>query len=289
MKPNLPNWRSLMFVPAAREKFIAKAHERGADAIILDLEDSIAPPEKPAARAALEAAIPRVSQNGADVVVRTNRELDWTVLDIAAAVRPGVRALMCTKIMGPEHVRLLAELIDAAEARQGMAPGSTGMIVLVEDAAAVMRAQEIASAHPRVIGLGVGAEDLATDMGIEPSPDALEFPKRLGMLGAKAAGVLAMGFIGTVAGMTDLEGYRANLRRSRALGFDCTTCIHPMHVPVINEEYGVPPEAVARARRMVAAFDEALAQGLGAVTFEGQMIDIPVVVRARQLIARARA
>ena len=96
MKQTLPNWRSLMFVPAAREKFIAKAHERGADAIILDLEDSISPPEKPAARAALEGAIPRVSQNGADVVVRTNRELEWTVLDIAAAVRPGVRALICT-------------------------------------------------------------------------------------------------------------------------------------------------------------------------------------------------
>ena len=91
---NLPRWRSLLFVPAAREKFVARAHERGADAIILDLEDSIAPPEKPAARAALAGAVPRVSANGADVVVRINRPMEMSVLDIAASVIPGVHAIM---------------------------------------------------------------------------------------------------------------------------------------------------------------------------------------------------
>lgn len=282
----LPAWRSLLYVPAAREKFVARAHERGADAIILDLEDSIAPTEKPVARAALAAAVPAVARGGADVTVRINRPLELAVQDIAAAVQPGVRALLCTKLIGADHVRLLAELIEAAERARGMAALHTGMVVLVEDAAAVLRAEEIARAHPRVIGLGVGGEDLATDLGAEATPDALELPKRLGLLAARAAGVLPMGFIGTVAGLSDAHGYRAMLRRSRALGFAAASCVHPSQVPIINEEYGARPEEIARATRMVAAFDAALTRGLGAVEFEGQMIDLPIVERARRLLAR---
>jgi len=282
---NLPHWRSLLYVPAAREKFIAKAHERGADAIILDLEDSIAPAEKPAARAALAGAVPRVSANGADVVVRLNRPLELAVQDIQAAVMPGVRALICTKIMGADHVKLLAELIESAEAARGMAIGQTGMVVLAEDAAGVLRAEEIARAHPRIVALGIGGEDLATDLGAEATPDALDLPKRLGVLAARAAGVLPLGFIGTVAGLSDLEGYRAMLRRSRAIGFACASCVHPSQVAIINEEYGASEEELARAKRMIAAFEVALGQGLGAVSFEGQMIDLPVVERARRLLA----
>jgi len=281
---NLPHWRSLLYVPAAREKFIAKAHERGADAIILDLEDSIAPAEKPAARAALAGAVPRVSANGADVVVRLNRPLELAVQDIQAAVMPGVRALICTKIMGADHVKLLAELIESAEAARGMAIGQTGMVVLAEDAAGVLRAEEIARAHPRIVALGIGGEDLATDLGAEATPDALDLPKRLGVLAARAAGVLPLGFIGTVAGLSDLEGYRAMLRRSRAIGFACASCVHPSQVAIINEEYGASEEELARAKRMIAAFEVALGQGLGAVSFEGQMIDLPVVERARRIV-----
>lgn len=281
---NLPHWRSLLYVPAAREKFIAKAHERGADAIILDLEDSIAPAEKPAARAALAGAVPRVSANGADVVVRLNRPLELAVQDIQAAVMPGVRALICTKIMGADHVKLLAELIESAEAARGMAIGQTGMVVLAEDAAGVLRAEEIARAHPRIVALGIGGEDLATDLGAEATPDALDLPKRLGVLAARSAGVLPLGFIGTVAGLSDLEGYRAMLRRSRAIGFACASCVHPSQVAIINEEYGASEEELARAKRMIAAFEVALGQGLGAVSFEGQMIDLPVVERARRLV-----
>lgn len=284
---NLPHWRSLLYVPAAREKFIAKAHERGADAIILDLEDSIAPAEKPAARAALAGAVPRVSANGADVVVRLNRPLELAVQDIQAAVMPGVRALICTKIMGADHVKLLAELIESAEAARGMEIGQTGMVVLAEDAAGVLRAEEIARAHPRIVALGIGGEDLATDLGAEATPDALDWPKRMGVVAARAAGILPLGFIGTVAGLSDLEGYRAMLRRSRAIGFACASCVHPSQVAIINEEYGASEEELARAKRMIAAFEVALGQGLGAVSFEGQMIDLPVVERARRLVEKA--
>ncbi|MCO6416347.1 CoA ester lyase [Siccirubricoccus sp. KC 17139] len=284
----LPNWRSLLYVPATRESFVAKAHTRGADAIILDLEDAVAPAEKPAARAALAKAVPSVRQGGADVCVRINRPLRMAVQDIDAAVAAGADVLVLTKLMGPEHVRLLEELTAESEAAHGVAVGHTRFIGLVETAAALSAMQAIAGASPRMVALGAGGEDLATDLGMEPTPDALFVPKMLAVLAARAAGVLPLGFIGTVAGLSDPEGYRAMLRRSRALGFACASCVHPSQVSVVNEEYGARPEDVARAQRMVEAFATALAQGLGAVSFEGQMIDEPVVERARRLLARAR-
>jgi citrate lyase subunit beta/citryl-CoA lyase len=283
----LPNWRSLLYVPATRESFVAKAHTRGADAIILDLEDAVAVAEKPAARAALAGAIPQVRQGGADVCVRINRPLRMAVQDIDAAVAAGADVLVLTKLMGPEHVRLLSELIAESEAAHGVAIGRTRCIGLVETADALSAMEAIAKADPRMVALGAGGEDLATDLGAEPSPDALYLPKMLALMAARAAGILPLGFVGTVAGLSDPEGYRAMLRRSRKLGFACASCVHPSQVEVINAEYGDSAEAVAEARRMVAAFAESLAKGVGAVTFEGRMIDEPVVARARRLLARS--
>ncbi|MBL6456776.1 CoA ester lyase [Belnapia sp. T6] len=285
----LPTWRSLLYVPATRESFIAKAHTRGADAIILDLEDAVAPAEKPAARAALAGAIPRVKQGGSEACVRINRPLRMAVQDIDAAIAAGADALVLTKLMGPEHVRLLSELIAESEAAHGVPLGWTRCIGLVETAEALSAMEAIAKADPRLVALGAGGEDLATDLGAEPSPDALYVPKMMAVLAARAAGILPLGFIGTVAGLSDPEGYRAMLRRSRKLGFACASCVHPSQVPVINEEYGDSLEAIARANRMVSAFETAVAEGLGAVAFEGEMIDEPVVERARRLLARARS
>jgi citrate lyase subunit beta/citryl-CoA lyase len=284
----LPNWRSLLYVPATRESFVAKAHTRGADAIILDLEDAVAPAEKPAARAALARAVPSVRQGGAAVCVRINRPMRMAVQDIDAAVAAGADVLVLTKLMGPEHVRLLAELTAESEAAHGVTPGRTQFIGLVETADALSHMEAIARADPRMVALGAGGEDLATDLGMEPTPDALYVPKMMAVMAARAAGILPLGFIGTVAGLSDPEGYHAMLRRSKSVGFACASCVHPSQVPVINEEYGARPEEVDRARRMVAAFAEAVAKGVGAVTFEGAMIDEPVVERARRLLARAR-
>ena len=288
MTRTLPNWRSLLYVPTNRESFVAKAHTRGADAIILDLEDAIAPGEKAAARALLASAVPRVRQAGADVVVRVNRALRLAVPDIDAAVAAGADALILTKLLGADHVRLLDEHIGEAEAAAGRAPGSVRVIGLVETAEAIPQMDAICRASMRMVALGVGGEDLATDLGAEATPDALDLPKRLGIIAARGAGILPTGFIGTVADITDLEAYRRVLRRSKALGYACASCVHPSQVAIINEEYGEAPELVARSERRVAAFAVALSQGLGAVSFEGQMIDEPVVARARQVLARAR-
>jgi citrate lyase subunit beta/citryl-CoA lyase len=287
MRRDLPAWRSLLYVPASVEKFVARAHERGADAVILDLEDGVAPEAKSAARAGLPAAVASVRRGGADVLVRINRPLRMAAEDIAAAVAAGADALVCPKVMGADHVRLLSELAAESEAEAGRPIGSVRFVVLIEDAAALAHALAIATADPRVVALGVGGEDLATDLGAEPTPDALDLPKRMGVIAARAAGILPLGFIGTVAGLADLDGFRAMLRRSRAIGFACATCVHPAQVPIINAEYGPRPEEVERAKRLVAAFEAALAQGKGAVLFEGEMIDRPIVERARRLIARA--
>ncbi|MBS0526094.1 MAG: CoA ester lyase [Proteobacteria bacterium] len=279
----LPSWRSLMFVPVTSERFLAKAHERGADAIILDLEDSILPVHKAEARAAIAAAVPRVSQRGADVVVRINRPLELAVPDIAAAVMPGVAALMLPKVMGPEHVRLLAELVTAREEALGMEVGHTRFLALIESPAALPHLYAIA-AEPRMAGMSVGGEDMATELGALPSADSMYVYAMMGLAACRTAGILPMGSMGQLARIDDLESYRAGLKRGRALGFTTASCIHPNHVPIINEEYGASAEEIDRAHRLIAAFE---ASGAGAVAFEGSMVDLPVVERARRLVARA--
>ena len=281
-----PNWRSLMFVPVLAERFIAKAHTRGADALILDLEDSIIPSKKAEARAAIAAAVPRVSQNGADVVVRINRPLELAVPDIEAAVMPGVSALMLPKVMGPEHVRLLAELVTERETQLGMEIGHTRFLVLIETTAALPHLFAIA-AEPRMAGMSVGGEDMATDMGATPSADSMYVFAMHGLAACRAAGILPMGSMGQLAKIDDLDSYRAGLKRGRELGFTTASCIHPAHVPIINEEYGASDAEIDRARRLLAAFEVAKANGEGAVAFEGSMVDLPIVIRAERLLARA--
>ena len=281
-----PNWRSLMFVPVLADRFIAKAHTRGADALILDLEDSIIPSKKAEARAAIAAAVPRVAQNGADVVVRINRPLELAVPDIEAAVMPGVSALMLPKVMGPEHVRLLAELVTEREVQLGMEIGHTRFLVLIETTAALPHLFAIA-AEPRMAGMSVGGEDFATDMGAIPSADSMYVFAMHGLAACRAAGILPMGSMGQLAKIDDLDSYRAGLKRGRELGFTTASCIHPAHVPIINEEYGASDAEIDRARRLLAAFEVAKANGEGAVAFEGSMVDLPIVIRAERLLARA--
>jgi citrate lyase subunit beta/citryl-CoA lyase len=283
-----PPWRSLLFVPATSERFVARAHERGADVIILDLEDSIPPAQKDAARAALPASARTAGRAGAEICVRINRPLEMSIPDIAAAVMPEVSVLMLPKVMGPEHVRLLAEVVAAREAALGLAPGHVRLIALVETPEALPALHAIAAASPRMAAIGLGIEDICTELEAEPGGDAVYVFAMQVVAAARGAGVLPMGSVGAFADFSDLGAYREALRRSRRLGFACASCIHPAQVAVANEEYGPAPAAVERARRMIAAFEAALAAGEGAAAFEGTMIDLPVVERARRLLARVR-
>lgn len=282
-----PIWRSLLFVPASNEKFISKAHERGADAIILDLEDSVAPSRKAEARALLPETMKRVSQNGADVVVRINRPLRLATPDLEAAVLPGVSALMLPKIEGPGHVQLLAETVAEIEAERGMPEGTIRFLILIETAASLHRARAIAGAHPRVMGLSLGAEDFAADVGMAPDGETLFIPKIQTLLAARAAGVTPFGFIGTVADYKDLEAFRQTLRRSKKFGFEGASVIHPGLVPILNEEYAPGEAEVAAAQRIVDAYGKAVRAGLGSIAVDGKMVDAPVLQRARGVLKKA--
>jgi citrate lyase subunit beta/citryl-CoA lyase len=289
MRDDLPIWRSLLFVPVTSDKFVRTAADRRADAIILDLEDAVAPSRKDHARGLIAGAIPQVARNGADVVVRVNRP--WRLLerDLEAAVIPGVAALILTKVDSPEHVQACGDVVAELEAERGLPSGGVKFVALVENAAGFFRIEQIARSHPRLVGLSLGSEDFSADVGMLPEPEGLFYPKQQTVFAARAAGILPMGFIGSIADFRDQEAFRAIVARSRRLGFMCGSAVHPLQVPVLNEEFAPGAAEVARAERMIAAYEQAHAAGLGAVQFDGAMIDVPVVERARSVVRRAAA
>ena len=289
MKPNLPVWRSMLFVPVTAERFVNGAAKRGADAIILDLEDAVAASEKERARTLVQDAAKIVSRGGADVVVRINRPMRMTVRDLEAVISPAIAAIALPKAESAQHVELVCEIIDELEAERGMAIGTTRLLAMVETCSAFFRIAEIAKASPRLVALNVGAEDFALSAGMLPEAEGLFMPKQTCVFAARGAGIMPLGFIGTVADFSDLAGFRETVRRSRRVGFMGASVIHPSQIQILNEEFRPSPAEVEHGRRVVAAYDKALAEGVGAVTVDGKMIDVPVVERARLLVEREEA
>jgi citrate lyase subunit beta/citryl-CoA lyase len=285
----LPVWRSLMFVPVNVDKFVASAHTRGADAFILDLEDSILPRDKEHARTLVPAAARKVGQGGADVVVRINRPWRLCLRDLEASVCTEVRAVFLPKAESADHVRMVSEVLDDLEAERGLLNGHTQLVPMIESAAAFFHAHEIAAAHSRVVGLTLGAEDFALSVGMVPEAEGLFYPKQHIVLAARAAGVLPLGFIGTVADYRDLEAFRTTVRRSRRVGFTGASVIHPSQIPILNAEFRPSIEEVTQARGILAAFEEAAKANRGAIEVDGKMVDLPVVERARHVVERHEA
>jgi citrate lyase subunit beta/citryl-CoA lyase len=279
--------RSLLYVPASSERFLARAHERGADAIILDLEDAVAPAEKARARAALSEAVPAVGRNGATVFVRINAVSTGLAFDDAdAACRAGAFGLFVAKVQAPGDLARIDELLDVTE-REVARERPMALVPMLEDPGAVLDARALAAASRRAFALVSGSEDMATAMGAEPTPEVLRLPKLLVHLAAKAAGLLSFGMLRTVADFKDAESVAASAREAHTFGFDGASCIHPSVVPILNAAFTPTPEELDRARRMVAAFEAAKAAGEGAFRFEDKMVDEPVVARARRMLAHA--
>jgi citrate lyase subunit beta/citryl-CoA lyase len=284
-----PHWRSILYVPAHVTRFVDAAHRRGADAIQLDLEDSVPPAQKEVARAAIASAAVTVGQSGADVLVRINRPLSQAVRDIEATVGPAVRGLSITKVDGPSHVRLLDELVSECELRTGVPLGRTCFILLIETAAAFEAMAAIVRASPRIVALSLGSEDFALDCGFAPNDDVLLMPKQQMVIAARAAGVIPLGTLGSVVNIADIAAYRAMVRRSRQFGFETATCIHPDQVAIVNEEYGIAESEATVAQRIV---DESACHadaGRGAFALDGKMVDEPIVERARRTLMRYAA
>ena len=274
--------RSLLYVPAHSERFIARAHERGADAIILDLEDSVAPEHKAAARAGLERSVAAVRRGGARVFVRINAGDDRRTDDAVAACRAGADGLVVPKVRQSDRLAALATALEAIEQQMGRRP--LHFIALIEDPAAVLNASAIAHA-PRLLGLATGGEDLATALGARPTPDVLRLPKLLVHYAAKARGLLSLGLLRTIADYTDLGAIELAVQEAKEHGFDGATCIHPSTIPLLNAGFSPDAAEVDWAKRVMA---EAGHQA-GAFAMDGRMIDAPVIARARALLELGQA
>jgi citrate lyase subunit beta/citryl-CoA lyase len=271
-------WRSMLYVPANVPRFVAKAPGAGADAVILDVEDSVPADRKAEARAALAEAVPTARSGGSDVLVRVNRLLRLAVPDIVAAMEAGADGILLTKCMGPEHVALAAEIL--AEAKRPMR-----MIPMVEGAAALPRLDAIARAAPAVAGLLIGAEDLAAECGCAADDETVVLAKRMMVLAAHGAGIAPFGTLGTVADYRDAEKVRDLVARSKRAGFVGATCIHPALVPILNEGFAPSAAELDLARRQLAAAEEAAREGRGSFTVDGKMVDEPILIRARRILA----
>jgi len=289
IRPTPPVWRSILYVPGNVPKFVDKAHERGADCVLVDLEDSVQPAQKPEARAMLAETMSKVARGGADVAVRINRPMRLAIADIEAAVRPGLSALFVTKTESVQHLRLLDEAVTELEKERGLPVGGIGFGAMIEHPRALAHIHDIAEHGPRVIAMMLGGEDFALETGSVPGDETLELPKRMVAFAAQAHGVPMIGILGTVADYSDPAAYKKSAERARRFGFSGGTCIHPGLVTALNEAFTPTPEDVAHARKLIEADKQAQAEGRGSFSVDGKMIDIPVIDRARKLLARHEA
>jgi len=286
---DLPSWRSALFVPAHVEKFVAKAHTRGADAIILDLEDSVPLAEKASARDGVAAAAATVAAHGLDVLVRINRPWRLAVRDLEASVCAQVHTLAIPKVASGDHIAFIAEILDEIEVDKGLPVGHTRLLPFIEGLDGLANIRDIAAASPRNLGLFLGAEDFSAEVGMVPAHQGLFAPSQQVVFAARRAGILPLGFVGSIADYSDLELFRERIREARALGFVGALGIHPSQIGIMNEEFVPSAEEIAHAEGLLAVYEQALAEGRGAAAYKGKMIDAPVVARAREVLRRHAA
>jgi len=284
--------RSSLIFPVNVERFVEKAYLRGADCIIMDLEDSVPEGEKDRARSLIRGYIPVVGKGGADVSVRINRSLEQARRDLEASVWPGLACVSMPKVESAEEVRRVDRIIDGLERKRGIEPGSVQLAVAVESALGVVKAYEIASSNPRIVTLGVGAEDLTQEMGVQTTREGQElwYHRSKVLTDAYAAGVQPTGLVG-VEPFTLQEpekAYEAAVN-SRKLGYKGAQSIHPGPIPHLNRGFSVPLEEANQMRRALEAFEEGLRSGTASVNVDGRMIDIASAERCRRVLRRAAA
>jgi citrate lyase subunit beta/citryl-CoA lyase len=281
-----PFWRSLLFLPTHNDKFVEKAHSRGADAYILDLEDSVPIELKDTARKKVKAAALSVSQSGADVLVRINSPLRLAIRDLEHVVSQSVKAIVLPKVVNAEQVHLLADVINELEIEQNIDIGHTAIIAQIEDVNAMPHLDAIASSSPRMIGMTIGSEDFATSAGMEPIPEALFMPNQQVLMACCRANIMPLGFPASIADYSDMQHFKATITLAKKLGFVGAFCIHPSQVTVLNEGFIPSEQDVLHAQDLIQAFETQCKQGKAVIQFKGKMIDAPVVTRAKNLLSR---
>jgi citrate lyase subunit beta / citryl-CoA lyase len=287
------NIRSMLFVPADSERKIAKSASSAADALILDLEDSVADSRKPVAREMAAAALSTRHQRGGAgplLYVRMNPlDTAFAMADLAAVVLPGLAGVMLPKAHGAADIAHLSHCLDALEARAGLAPGSVRIIpVATETAQAMLQAHSyVGAALPRLAGITWGAEDLATAIGAISNREEdgqysplFQWAGSLCLSMAAAAGVPALDTLH--ADFKDTAGLMAACRSSRRRGFKGRLAIHADQVDTINAAYSPSAAEIAQAQRIVDAF--AANPSAGALSLDGVMIDKPHLTQARRTL-----
>lgn len=263
--------RSLLFAPGSDEHKLRRALQARADAVIADLEDAVAPAQKDEARALVGRVLADAGAAAAAMVRINGTESPHFARDLELVQSLPLRAIVLPKAM-PESVDALG-------------PVGPPVIALVETAQGLRRAYETAS-HARVLALVLGAVDLGLELGLEPRSDGQEvlFARSKLVLDSAAAGIRAP-FDLVHLDVGDGEGLEAECRLARSLGFRGKACIHPAQVEIVNGVFAPGEGELARARRIVETYTQGIAEGRGAVALDGEMVDLPVVERARRLIA----
>jgi len=280
--------RSWLFLPGAEHNVLVAAAACGADVLIQELEDFTPPARRPDARALAEDIYRLWRRDGALAAVRVNPLESEGHADLEAVMRGRPDVVLMSKVATASQVRALDDAVTALERRLGIAPGSTELVPNIESAAGLVRTIEIATASPRITGCLVAAEDMAADLGAERAPDAAElaYVRSRFLVECTAAGVVAIDCPYT---FTDEEGLMRDARWARRLGYVSKSVVAPPHAAPVNRVLTPAEDEVARARRVVAAFETARADGRDRVEVDGALVEIPTYQNARRLIARAEA
>ena len=282
--------RSRLYLPGNQPDFFANAGLFGADCLILDLEDSVAPTRKEEARILVRRTLETHADffRGAELVVRINPlSGPWGAADLAELALVLPQAILLPKCEGPEMVRELGSELDRLEAAAGDAHGRTRILPILESARGVLAAAAIASASDRLAALCFGAEDFTADIGVPRTGAGTEslVARQTIVLAAKAAGLQALDSV--FADTADEEGFAAYCAASRAMGFDGVGVIHPRQIAAANRAFSPTSREIEEARAIVAALAEAEAAGSGVASRGGKMIDAPVALRASRIVDAA--
>jgi len=282
MPASLPR-RSVLYVPASNARALEKARALPADAIVLDLEDGVAPDAKPAARAAAVAAVAALAPR--EVVIRVNHaSTAWAPADIAAAARSGARAVALPKVESPAEVHAAEDALVRAGA-----PAELELWAMIETPRGVLAADAIAGASPRLAALVAGTSDLVADLRARHVPGRAPVLTSLSLLvlAARAHGLAALD--GVHLDLDDAAGFEAACAQGRDLGFDGKTLVHPRQIEPANRAFAPDAAAVEHARRVLAAHADALSRGSGVAVLDGRLVEALHAEEARRLVALAEA
>jgi citrate lyase subunit beta/citryl-CoA lyase len=270
--------RSRLYLPGNEPKFFVNAALHEPDGVILDLEDSVAPAEKDAARILVRNALRAVDFGKAERMVRINLG-ERGVADLNAVVPQNVHVILIPKVETGEHVRA----VDARAEKLRKAAGLKEpcfLMPIIESAMGCFEAIYIAPSSPRVVALTIGLEDYTADIGAQRTLEAREsfWARSVVLNAARAAGITPIDTV--FSDVTDMEGLRRSVLEAKAMGYEGKGCIHPRQIPIIHEAFAPTPEEIEKARRIVLAFEDAEKKGLGVVALGSKMVDPPVVKRA---------